>query len=63
MTIGPVPAAGAVPNHAAATRASKPESKEVPGARDNDGDAEDTAKSAQAASPSSTLPGRVNVRA
>lgn len=61
MNINGVPPVGAVTTQTPTAPAAAPESGEAPGARDNDGDAEDVRPSAPA-SASSTPPGHVNVR-
>jgi hypothetical protein len=65
MSINAVGGVSPVPSHAAPASVAKPESAEVKGAPDHDGDADDSAAHApaQAATGSSATPGHVNVKA
>jgi len=63
MSISPIGGVNTVPSQAA-HNASKPESGEVPGAPDHDGDADDGAtKTPNAKVASAAVPGRVNLKA
>jgi len=63
MSIGAIGGVSPIQGHATAVSIGKPESKEVPGAPDHDGDADDTgAKVSPASAPRATAAGRVNVK-
>lgn len=64
MSIDPVGGVGSAQGHAPLPSVAKPESGEVAGAPDHDGDADDAATQAPAAKASGvTLPGTLNVKA
>jgi len=62
MSIHPVESVGAAHATAFTAPAKKPESKELPGVVDHDGDAEDKGAAAKA-SASGARPGRVDLKA
>jgi hypothetical protein len=61
MSISPV--SGVAAHLPATSSAGKPESSEVPGQPDHDGDADDTVARSTAVVPPSGKPGHVNVKA
>jgi hypothetical protein len=62
MGISAVGGVGSVRSHAPAVSVSKPESIEIPGAPDRDGDADNRVQAA-ATKPAAVKPGQVNVKA
>ncbi len=65
MSITPVGGAAPAQSHAVPTPPAKPETAEVPGAPDHDGDSDNGAAHAltQAASPAKITPGQINLKA
>ncbi len=64
MSIGPIGGVSPAQSHVVSGNVNKPESNEVPGAPDHDGDSDDgVAKAAASKASSAATPGRVNVTA
>ncbi len=59
MSISPIGGVGPAPNHPVTNTVGKPESTEVPGAPEHDGDGDDGAAKA----PKIPTPGQVNIKA